>query len=69
MKYNITSNSKLINTDSYDDLQEVICASDAVITDYSSIMWDVSFTDIPCFIYANDKLAAGFLGYDGHSVY
>lgn len=54
MKYNITSNSKLINTDSYDDLQEVICASDAVITDYSSIMWDVSFTDIPCFIYAND---------------
>ena len=54
MKYNITSNSRLINTDSYDDLQEVICASDAVITDYSSIMWDVSFTDIPCFIYAND---------------
>ncbi len=54
MSYNFDTSHRIINTDSYDDLQEIICASDAVLTDYSSIMWDVSFTDIPCFIYAND---------------
>ena len=54
MSYDFGTFQKIINTDSYDDLQEIICASDIVLTDYSSIMWDVSFTDIPCFIYAND---------------
>ena len=44
----------IIDTNSYDDLQEIIVASDVVITDYSSIMWDVSFTKTPCFIYAVD---------------
>lgn len=54
MHYNYNTSYRVINTDSYDDLQEIICASDIVITDYSSIMWDVSFTDTPCFIWADD---------------
>lgn len=37
-----------------EDTQELICAADIVITDYSSIMWDASFSKAPCFIYAYD---------------
>ena len=36
------------------DTQELIYASDVIITDYSSIMWDASFSGHPCFIYAYD---------------
>lgn len=36
------------------DTQELIYASDIIITDYSSVMWDASFSDHPCFIYAYD---------------
>lgn len=51
---NFPVNANIVDTNSYDDLQEVIAAADVVITDYSSIMWDVSFTKAPCFIYAVD---------------
>lgn len=53
-KLQTVSDRDIIDTDFYDDLQEVIYACDVLITDYSSIMWDVSFTDSPCFIYATD---------------
>lgn len=36
------------------DMQELICISDVVVTDYSSLIWDVSIASIPCFIYATD---------------
>lgn len=36
------------------DTQELIYASDIIITDYSSLMWDASFSGHPCFIYAYD---------------
>lgn len=53
--YNATdSESEIINVNDYDDMQDLICACDIFITDYSSIMWDVSFTDKPCFIFAYD---------------
>jgi len=43
-----------INVSDYDDSQELVCASDILISDYSSIMWDFSFTKRPCFVYAPD---------------
>lgn len=44
----------VIDVSKYPDMQELLCAADVLITDYSSSMWDFSFTGKPCFIYAND---------------
>lgn len=35
-------------------MQELLCAADILITDYSSSIWDFSFTYRPCFLYAPD---------------
>jgi CDP-glycerol glycerophosphotransferase len=43
-----------INVSSYQDMQELLCISDVLITDYSSSMWDFSLAYKPCFIYAPD---------------
>lgn len=43
-----------IDFSAYDDMQELLCASDVLITDYSSCMWDFSLMYRPCFIYATD---------------
>ncbi|WP_125144031.1 CDP-glycerol glycerophosphotransferase family protein [Clostridium transplantifaecale] len=43
-----------INVSDYGDVQELLLISDAMITDYSSIMWDFSLTGRPCFIFAPD---------------
>lgn len=42
------------NFSDYPDMQELLYISDVVITDYSSLMWDYSFTKRPCFLYAFD---------------
>lgn len=47
-------NGLLIDVSSYDDMQELLCAADILITDYSSSIWDFSFTNKPCFIFATD---------------
>lgn len=44
----------VIDCTAYPDMQELLCASDIVITDYSSLMWDFSFTARPLFLYADD---------------
>ena len=44
----------IINASQYPDIQELLCAADILITDYSSCIWDFSFTFKPCFIYAPD---------------
>lgn len=44
----------IINASDYADMQELLCASDILITDYSSCMWDFSLTYRPCFIFAPD---------------
>lgn len=44
----------VINCTSYPDMQELLCAADAVISDYSSLIWDYSFTFRPMFLYAPD---------------
>lgn len=44
----------ILNLTDYPDMQELLYAADLVITDYSSLMWDFSFSMKPCFIYADD---------------
>lgn len=44
----------LIDASSYPDQQELLVASDALISDYSSIMDDYSLTNRPGFVYAPD---------------
>lgn len=43
-----------IDTSSYSDIQDLLCAADVLITDYSSSMFDYIFMYKPCFIYAKD---------------
>jgi len=38
----------------YDDIQELLYISDCVISDYSSLVFDYSLTERPCFLYASD---------------
>ena len=44
---------KFINANCF-DIQELIIASDILITDYSSIMFDFVLTDKPVFLYTFD---------------
>ncbi|MDR1711099.1 MAG: CDP-glycerol glycerophosphotransferase family protein [Propionibacteriaceae bacterium] len=49
----------------YPDMQELLCAADVLVTDYSSSIWDFSLTGKPCFLYAPDladyTLSPGFI--------
>lgn len=48
-------NSKnVFNASFYPDMQELLVATDILITDYSSSMFDFMLTRKPCFIYASD---------------
>lgn len=47
---------RVIDVSDYDDMQELICTSDMMISDYSSCMWDFSLTGRPCISYAVDML-------------
>lgn len=38
----------------YDDVQELLCVSDFLISDYSAIMFDFSVTGKPCMLYTPD---------------
>lgn len=44
----------MVNATSYPDVQELLLASDIVISDYSSCMFDFMLTRHPVFIYASD---------------
>lgn len=44
----------VINMSDYDDIQELMCAADILINDYSSTMWDFVQMRKPCFIFAKD---------------
>ena len=52
--------SSLINDESvidvtrYHDMQELLCVSDLLITDYSSSMFDITMLKKPCMLYATD---------------
>lgn len=51
---NKTNNSNVISASDYPDMQELLLASDVLISDYSSSIWDYSFTFKPCFLFAVD---------------
>lgn len=42
------------NASDYPDIQELYLASDGMVTDYSSVMFDYMLTGKPCFLYVND---------------
>ena len=44
----------MIDVTGYHDMQELLCISDVLMTDYSSSMFDYSLMNRPCFIYAAD---------------
>ena len=44
----------LRNATDYPDMQDLLLSADALLTDYSSCMWDFSLMHKPCFLYARD---------------
>ncbi|MBG9444260.1 CDP-glycerol glycerophosphotransferase family protein [Cytobacillus firmus] len=46
--------SHIINATNYDDMYELLASSDILITDYSSTMFEFSFTKKPVFLYTSD---------------
>ncbi len=44
----------VLNASKYSIMQELLVASDVLITDYSSCMFDFATTKKPCFLYATD---------------
>lgn len=43
-----------LNASKYADIQELMVASDMLITDYSSVMFEFSYQQKPCLLYASD---------------
>lgn len=52
---NIAKPPYVVDVSDYPDSQELVAASDIMITDYSSIMFEPSFVKKPVFLYAPDK--------------
>ncbi|MBQ6907528.1 MAG: CDP-glycerol glycerophosphotransferase family protein, partial [Clostridia bacterium] len=50
----LKSSENLLNATTYSDIQELIVASEIVITDYSSLMFDCAFIHKPCILYMPD---------------
>ena len=50
----INQQDKIINATQYNDMQELIIASDMLITDYSSCIFDIAMLYKPAFIFAQD---------------
>ena len=46
--------NKVLDASSYPDMQELLCACDVLITDYSSSIWDYSLLGKPCFLFVPD---------------
>ena len=46
--------SGVVNATSYPDMQELLMATDVMMSDYSSCIFDAAMRRIPCFIYASD---------------
>lgn len=48
------NNKNIVDVSKHDDMQELLCASDILISDYSSTIWDFALQKRPIFIYADD---------------
>lgn len=44
----------IVDGNLHDDMAEYLCASDVLITDFSSSLFDISLTNKPCFLYTPD---------------
>lgn len=53
-EHGMTSPGFDIDATSYPDMQDLLCAVDALVTDYSSCIFDASLRKIPCFTFATD---------------
>lgn len=51
-KENIPANA--VNVSNYDEMQELLCMADVLITDYSSSQWDFALTKKPGFLFTPD---------------
>lgn len=49
-----TYDEYILEATKYDDVQEILAASDVLISDYSAIIFDFSVTKRPCFLYIPD---------------
>ena len=45
---------EVIDVTRYPDMQDLLCASDALITDFSSVSTEFAIQNKPCFLYAPD---------------
>ena len=45
---------RILNVSAYSDMQELLFASDVMITDFTSAMFEFAIMDKPCFLYASD---------------
>ncbi|WP_079505323.1 CDP-glycerol glycerophosphotransferase family protein [Mesobacillus jeotgali] len=54
MSNQITATAQVIDVTQYDDIQELLCITDFLISDYSSLVFDYSVTKKPCFLYVPD---------------
>jgi CDP-glycerol glycerophosphotransferase len=50
----IEYNENIFNVTNYDDIQELLIASDMLITDYSSCITEFALMNKPAFVYASD---------------
>ena len=53
-KYGIKFDKKILDACLYDDMQELIIASNLIITDYSSVMFEGIVANIPVLLYTSD---------------
>ncbi len=51
----LTEFPNVVDGTKYPDMQELLCASDLLITDYSSSMFDFAMLQRPCILYATDR--------------
>lgn len=50
----LLNSPEVIDVTKYHDMQELLCISDILITDYSSSMFDFAMLNRPCILYATD---------------
>lgn len=49
-----STEENVLDVTAYPDMQELLCAADMLITDYSSSMWDFALLGRPCLLYVPD---------------
>lgn len=50
----LLAGSGVVDVTAYDDIQELLAATQVLVTDYSSLMFDFALTERPCFLYVPD---------------